>query len=545
MAPVQLVLGWSHLAEVDERAVAPLRMLCDLLDLGTHWDPSQATLYIAPPLRNKNLAVTVADSSAAPETARRVADEICRRLRQAGAHVLQWRKPLDGQSADLVVWLALEAHPSGSVSVAHNLPPWSHSRKLAALLTEEIAGALALPPARPRASVSAIKQPASAALTITLGCPQDLLQSETDHPWMEEVAAAVFRGLSRFWAPPTLESLVSRASGLVPPPPAPAADAVAEPDEAEEPEARETPDTVQGESPGPGPEKEGTPEPEETAEAQDTPKSESEAIEPPAAPTAEEPEGRLQLWSDAFPEAGVPVLVLPAGEEPPRLWLESDPSPPRPPAEPADEPDRTARVLGSRDNGGRRKGSGSGAARGPKGAPEPEATLEPKAPPEPKVAPDPAGTPPQATTLPDRLPAQPAVPGVRPTRGKVAAPDLQAHRHHPLRATASTGAYRPLLPTPPGGGPVHVFTRPKPAADAGYPAPSPGATATGPWVPNGAGPGDPSETPAPKAPEVQPDNQRLSTKPRAVPQPAHPTPPRSPRRVARVIQQGGAVIRLP
>ncbi|HEY3368900.1 MAG TPA: hypothetical protein VGK74_27910 [Symbiobacteriaceae bacterium] len=218
MCSLRLMLGWERLLDADDTALPALRSLCQALNIDTHWDEAERTLYIQSPVAGKRVAVVpVADGSPAlEELAGQIAAHTAECLGGAGASVLVVGGGADLRGYSLALRVDVCSLPSWGVAAAYNWLGWSQNRRLATCLAEEVSAAGGLLNLGTRASFNGVRQPGLPVITVLVGRPSATLAARESGPeyargsspeYARDVARGIYRGLARFWADPVLEEI--------------------------------------------------------------------------------------------------------------------------------------------------------------------------------------------------------------------------------------------------------------------------------------------------------------------------------------------------
>lgn len=190
---LRVVLGWQELLETDEAARPLIEQVCHAIDLKTHWDASDMTLYIASPAQGRVAAVSPASDLTGSDWQRAKRIVVAAKARLAGAG-----SPGAARiSPDAIIHVEVQSKGPPGISVSFSWRSWSHNRRLAALLMAEVADAAGVPPLGTR--VSSALQP-----QVCIGITGGPAIGQEEGVWCTEVGAAIYRGLCRFWALPGL-----------------------------------------------------------------------------------------------------------------------------------------------------------------------------------------------------------------------------------------------------------------------------------------------------------------------------------------------------
>lgn len=194
MCSLRVVLGWQQLLETDEAAKPLIQHVCDALELKTHWDAADLTLYIESPAQGRHAALAPVPGLDDPGWQRAKRIVVAAKACLAGAG-----SPGAGQGEhDISVHVGVQPKESPGVSVSFSWRGWRQNRKLAALLLAEVADAAGLPPLGTR--VAPAREP-----QVCVWISGEPTQPEAG--WCTNIGEAIYRGLARFWASPVLTSL--------------------------------------------------------------------------------------------------------------------------------------------------------------------------------------------------------------------------------------------------------------------------------------------------------------------------------------------------
>lgn len=220
MSGIQLNLGPDQVLEADRTALPAILDVCQSLDIPVRWNESECTLYIAPPVHGRKLALQTGLNG--PETAAKIVGGLHDRLAAAGAAVTLIDQTEPGADCELLLRIGVVSSPAVGVSATFNWIGWRLNRKLAALLTEELAKALEVPDLGGRAALAGWRQAGVPVLEVSL----PYLDDSPD--FVDRCIERICHSLNRFWTDPQLTDALTSVIEHIP--------AIAENAEPHEPE---------------------------------------------------------------------------------------------------------------------------------------------------------------------------------------------------------------------------------------------------------------------------------------------------------------------
>lgn len=192
MRTLKLVLGLEPFGEAERSALPALLGLCRALGIRTHWDQTEDTLYVEPPVWNRHVGVLGSEG-----LAELIAHDLRLRLSRSGATIAE-----PGNLAGAEAVIAVEPSPNPGVTVLHSWRPWHLSRKLAALAGDAVAESAGLENRGARVAFGRQVAGGAPLITVQIGHPDV-------HPapiLMEGVAEGLYNALARFWLGSCAES---------------------------------------------------------------------------------------------------------------------------------------------------------------------------------------------------------------------------------------------------------------------------------------------------------------------------------------------------